>query len=89
MRVKFGSQNKVVLAGVTHAYCCIQVPEAPFDQFIEMNSSEIIVTEQRVLSEHCLEAQGLGSHQYDVLQNTDTLMSMHNINSLPDKYLPN
>ena len=52
--IELGSQHKIVLAGVTDTYGSVKIPETPFDQFIEMDASEIIIAEEGMLSKHGL-----------------------------------
>lgn len=52
--VEFCSQDEVILACMTDTNGSIEVPEAPFDEFVEMNSSEVVVAEKRMLSKYSL-----------------------------------
>jgi len=60
----------------------VQVPEAPLHELVEVNAQKVVVAEERVLSEHCLQAEALGRHQYHVLQDAHALVPMHYVHLL-------
>jgi hypothetical protein len=64
---------------VTDTNSSIEISKRPLDEFVEMDSSEIIVAEQRVLSEHSLNSEGFGSHHNDMRENAGALMAMDDI----------
>lgn len=57
--INFCAKHKVLLACVTDADGGVEVTEAPFDQFVEVNAEDVVEREQRVLSEDGLEAERL------------------------------
>ena len=65
---------------MTYANGCIEVSEAPFYQFIEMDPSEVVVAEKRMFGEDGFEAERLRRHKNDMLENTDTLVAMNDVN---------
>lgn len=86
-RIKFGPEHEIVFAGMTNANSGIQVPEAPFHQFIQVDTSEVVVAEKGMFSEDGFEAHWLGGHQYDVLKDAYALVPVHNFDLLADQYL--
>lgn len=87
--IKLCPEHEIVLTGMTNANRCIKIPEAPFDQFIQVNASEVVVAEKRMFSEHSFEAHRFSSHQNYVLEDADALMAMDDFNLLADQDLPN
>jgi hypothetical protein len=45
LRSHLCSQHEVVFASMTNTYGCIQVSERPLNDFVKMNSSQIIISE--------------------------------------------
>ena len=85
--VELGTKAEVVLTGLTHAYCCIQVSYCPLAQLVQIYSCHVVEPEERVLREDSLEAVGFGSHRYALLNDTRGLMAMADVNVLSDEDL--
>ena len=45
-RIEFGPENEIVLASMTYADCSVEISKTPFDQFVEMNTSKVVVAEK-------------------------------------------
>lgn len=89
IRVELGPETEVILAGLTHAYGRIQVPDRPFAELVQIDACHIMEPKQGVLCENGLEAIGLGSHHDALLNHTRALVTMAYVNVLSNEDFAN
>ena len=72
---------------MTYADGGVEVSEAPFDDFVQVDSGHVVIAEEGMLGEHGFESIRFGSHQNDMLEHTGALMPMDDVNMLTNQNL--
>ena len=72
---------------MAYANCRVQISEAPFYDFVDMDALAVTVTKKRMLSENGLDTIALGRQHDAMLQDTGALVPMHDVDVLSDENL--